>query len=102
MKSPRELFRNRPTLLDEPEVIDLLDYCDQLEDENIEFKFQKANNKELVMLDILQEVIKGCNALEKEQIEHERFGYEAPHYQESVLNLKTYILQRCRDEKIYL
>lgn len=102
MKSPRELFRNNPSLLDEPEVINLLEYCEQLEDENIEFKFQKANNKDLVMLDMLQEVIKGCEALEKEQMEHDRFGYEAPQYQESILNLKKYILARCRDEKIYL
>lgn len=102
MKSTRELFKNNPSLLEEPEVIDLLEYCKELEGENIEFKFQKTNNKELVMLDMLQEVIKGCNALEKERMEHERFGYEAPHYQQSILNLKRYILDRCRDEKIYL
>ena len=102
MRSPRELFKNNPSLLEEPEVIELLEYCEELESENVEFKFQKTNNKELVMLDMLQEVIKGCNDLEKEQLEHERFGYEAPNYQESILNLKRYILERCRDEKIYL
>lgn len=102
MKSTRELFKNKPSLLEEQEVIDLLEYCEELESEIIEFQFQKNNNKELVMLDMLQEVIKGCNALEKEQMEHERFGYEAPQYQESILNLKRYILGRCRDEKIYL
>ncbi|SFI42808.1 hypothetical protein [Halpernia frigidisoli] len=102
MKSPRELFNNNLSLLDEPEVMDLLEYCNELEEENIEFKFEKASNKELAMKDMLQEVIKGCNALEKEQIEHERFGYEEPQYQESILNLKKYILDRCREEKIYL
>lgn len=102
MRSPRELFKNNPSLLEEPEVIELLDYCEELESENVEFKFQKTNSKELVMLDMLQEVIKGCNDLEKEQVEHERFGYEAPRYQESILNLKRFILERCRDEKIYL
>ena len=59
MKSTRDLFKNNPTLLEEPEVIELLEYCDELEDENIEFKFQKANNKELAMIDMLQKVIKG-------------------------------------------
>jgi hypothetical protein len=43
-----------------------LDYCEQLQDEIVEFKFQKTNNKELAMLDMLNEVIKGCNAIEKE------------------------------------
>lgn len=102
MKSPRELFKNNPTLLDEPEVEQLLEYCEKLEEELIDFKFEKEKNKELAMKDMLQEVIKGCNDLEKEQAEHERFGYEAPNYQESILNLKRYILERCREEKIYL
>jgi len=102
MKSARELFKNNPSLLEEPEVLELLEYCDELEDEIVEFKFEKANNKELAMLDMLQEVIKGCNDLEKEQMEHERFGYEAPQYREAILNLKRYILSRCKDEKIYL
>ena len=102
MKSTRDLFKNNPALLEEPEVIELLEYCDELEDENIEFKFQKANNKELAMIDMLQEVIKGCKDLEKEQMEHDRFGYESPKYQEAILNLKKYILNRCREEKIYL
>ena len=102
MKSIREIFKNNPSLLDEPEVMQLIDYCEQLQDEIVEFKFQKTNNKELAMLDMLKEVIKGCNAIEKEQMEHERFGFEAPAYQETISNLKNYILKRCQDEKIYL
>lgn len=102
MKSIREIFKNNPSLLDEPEVAELLDYCEQLQDEIVEFKFQKTNNKELAMLDMLKEVIKGCNAIEKEQMEHERFGYPAPDYLETISNLKRYIYGRCKDEKIYL
>jgi hypothetical protein len=44
MKSTRELFKPNPSLLDEPEVEQLLDYCEQLQDEIVEFKFQKTNN----------------------------------------------------------
>jgi hypothetical protein len=102
MKSIREIFKNKDYLIDEPEVEKLLDYCEQLQDKIVEFKFEKEKNKELVMLDMLREVIKGCNAIEKEQGEHERFGYEAPNYQETIANLKNYILERCRDERIWL
>ena len=102
MKSIREIFKNNPSLLNETEVAQLLEYCEQLQDEIVEFKFQKTNNKELAMLDMLKEVIKGCNAIEKEQAEHDRFGYDAPNYQETISNLKRYILVRCRDEKIWL
>jgi hypothetical protein len=102
MKSIREIFKNNPSVLDEPEVAQLLEYCEQLQDEIVEFKFQKTNNKELAMLDMIKEVIKGCDAIEKEQAEHDRFGYDEPNYQETISNLKRYILKRCQDEKIWL
>jgi len=53
MKSTRELFKTNPSLLDEPEVAQLMAYCEQLQDEIVEFKFKKTNIKELAMLDML-------------------------------------------------
>lgn len=102
MKSIREIFKNNPSLLDEPEIIQLVNYCEELQDEIVEFKFRKTENKELAMLDMIKEVIKGCNSVEKEQMEHERYGYPAPNYQETISNLKNYIYDRCKDEKINL
>jgi len=102
MKSVREIFKNKEYLLEEPEVEKLIAYCEELQDEIVEFKFQKNDNKELAMLDMLREVIKGCNTIEKEQMEHERFGYEAPNYEATISNLKDYIYNRCREEKIWL
>jgi hypothetical protein len=102
MKNKLDIFKKAQDLLDEPEVQELLDYCDRLEDELVDFKFEKENNKQLIMLDMLKEVIKGCNAIEKEQLEHERFGYEAPDYRSTISNLKSYILEICKDNKIYL
>lgn len=102
MKNKLEIFKKAPDLLDEPEVQELLDYCERLEDELVDLKFDKEKSKELIMLDMIKEVIKGCNAIEKEQLEHERFGYEAPNYQATISNLKSYILEICRINKIYL
>ena len=102
MKNKLEIFKKAQDLLDEPEVVALLDYCEILEDELIEFKFEKDKNKELILLDMIKEVVKGCKAIEKEQAEHERFGYDAPNYQETISNLKSYILEICRNNKIYL
>lgn len=102
MKSVREIFKTKEYLLDEPEVERLIEYCEELQDEIVDFKFQKTKNKELAMLDMIREVIKGCNAIEKEQMEHERFGYEAPNYEATISNLKSYIYSRCKDEKIWL
>jgi hypothetical protein len=102
MKNKLEIFKKAPDLLDEPEVQELLDYCERLEDELIDLKFEKDKSKELIMLDMIKEVVKGCNTIEKEQLEHERFGYEAPNYQATITNLKNYIIAICRDNKIYL
>lgn len=102
MRNKLEIFKKAQDLLDEPEVQELLDYCEKLEDELVDFKFEKNKNKELILLDMIKEVLKGCNAIEKEQLEHERFGYEAPNYQETISNLKSYILEICRINKIYL
>ncbi|WP_269226696.1 hypothetical protein [Flavobacterium eburneipallidum] len=44
MKSTREIFKTNPSLLEKPEVANLLEYCEQLQDEIVEFKFQKTNN----------------------------------------------------------
>lgn len=102
MKNKLELFKKAQDLLDEPEVQELLDYCERLEDELIDLKFEKEKSKELILLDMIKEVIKGCNAIEKEQLEHERFGYEAPNYKATISNLKSYILGQCKDNQIYL
>jgi hypothetical protein len=102
MKKPRDLFKNKEYLLDEPEVEQLLDYCEQLQDEIVEFKFDKNNDKQLIMLDLLKEILKGCNEAQKQQAEHLRFGLEAPNFEESINNLKSYILERCKEEKIWI
>lgn len=102
MKNKLEIFKKAPDLLDEPEVQQLLEYCEKLEDELIDLKFEKNKNKELVLLDMIKEVVKGCNALEKEQMEHDRFGYEVPNYEATITNLKKYLLEICRDNQIYL
>ena len=102
MRNKLEIFKKAQELLEEPEVQELLNYCEQLEDELVDLKFEKNKNKELILLDMIKEVLKGCNAIEKEQLEHERFGYETPNYQATISNLKSYILEICRDNQIYL
>ncbi len=102
MINKNDLFKKAPDSLDEPEVQELLVYCEHLEDQLIDFKFEQAKSKEFILLDMIKEVVKGCHALEKEQKEHERFGYDAPNYKETVSNLKGYILDICRDNQIYL
>lgn len=100
MKNKLDIFKNAPTLLDEPEVQQLLAYCESLEDELVDLKFEKANNKELVMLDMLKEVVKSCTEIQKLEMEHERFGYPLPDYSEAIRSLKSYIYEMNRINKL--
>jgi hypothetical protein len=102
LKNLYEIFKKNSDLLDEPEVMQLLEYCEKLQDEIIDHKFDKQQDKQLILLDIIREIIKGCNEVEKEQMKHERFGYEAPNYQATISNLKSYILEICKDNQVYL
>jgi hypothetical protein len=102
MKNKLDIFEKAKDLLDEPEVQELLDYCDGLEDQIIDMKFDKDKNKEHILLDMLREVIKGCNELEREKYEHERFGFEKPDYEDKINNLKDYILDMCKANRIWL
>lgn len=102
MKNKQEIFKSAPLLLDEPEVQQLLAYCEGLEDELVEFKFEKSNNKELIMLDMLKEVVKSCAAIQQQEMEHERFGYPLPDYSEAIRNLRSYIFEMDRINKLRL
>lgn len=102
MKSLREILRESPELVDDPTMKELLHYCEELENEVVDLRFEKNNSKELILLDMVREVVKSCNTLEKEQMEHGRFGYSAPDYAEAVKQLKWYILSLCKESRIYL
>lgn len=102
MKQIRNIFANKEFLLDEPEVEQLILHCEELQDSLVEFKFEKDNNKQLIMLDMIKEIVKACSQIEKQQREFIRFELEAPDFEASISNLKSYIIENCRDNKIYL
>ncbi len=102
MKNKLEIFKNAQLLLDEPVVQQLLSYCESLEDELVEYKFEKSNNKELIMLDMLKEVVKSCAAIRQQEMEHKRFGYDLPDYSEAIQNLSRYIFEMNRDSRLGL
>ena len=102
MKKPRELFKNKSHLLEETEVEQLLEYCEKLQDEMVDLKFQQKESKQLIMLDMLKEIVKACEETEKQQRESIRFGLEPPDFEESISNLKRFLIVRCRENGIWL
>jgi ribosomal protein L29 len=47
MKNKLEIFKKAQDLLDEPEVKELLEYCDSLEDELVDLKFKKNQQQRI-------------------------------------------------------
>ena len=54
------------------------------------------------MLDMLKEVVKSCTAIQQQEMEHKRFSYPLPDYSESIWNLKSYLLEMNRNNKLGL
>jgi uncharacterized tellurite resistance protein B-like protein len=102
MKKLRELFKNKPHLLDESEVEQLITYCEKLKDELVDLKFEQNANKQVIMLDMLKEIVKACEETEKQQKEFLRFGLEPPNYEDSISNLKRFLIVRFRENGIWL
>ncbi|MEO0060122.1 MAG: hypothetical protein RLZZ312_1769 [Bacteroidota bacterium] len=102
MKQIKTIFKDKDYLLDEPEIEQLVEYCEQLLDQIVEFKFEKSKDKQLVMLDMIKEIVKACDDIQKQQTEFVRFGLEPPDFEAGIRNLRSYIFDSCRINKIKL
>jgi hypothetical protein len=98
MKKPRDFFRDKPELLDESSVLDLIDYCQELEGELLEKKRVEKYNKEQLLLQFIKELHDSCKTLEEQEEESKRFRETPPvDFQVAVSNLKRYIENFCKD-----
>jgi hypothetical protein len=78
--------------MDEPEVMELIEYCRELEGDVLDVKINKQYDKEEVLLNIVKEIYSSCRQLIKDEEESVRFG-ETPRvdFEKSIVNLKRYI-----------
>jgi hypothetical protein len=92
MKNINQIFKNNRRLMDEPEVVELMEYCRELEGEIMEVEINKQYDKEEVLLNIVRDIYRSCKETIKDQEESVRFG-ETPRvdFEKSIVNLKRYI-----------
>jgi len=76
----------------EPEVIELIEYCQELEGEVLEKKIEDTYSKEEIYLQILKEIYDSCDKTLTDDQLSERFK-EIPRvdFKEAVINLKKYM-----------
>jgi hypothetical protein len=92
MKSVNQIFKNNTHLIDEPEVIELIEYCQELEGEVLEKKIEDTYSKEEIYLQMLKDIYDSCDKTLTDDQLSERFK-ETPRvdFKEAVINLKKYM-----------
>jgi len=78
--------------MDTPEVMELIEYCRELEGDVMDVEINKQYDKEEVLHNIVKEIHSSCRQLISDEEESVRFG-ETPRvdFEKSILNLKEYI-----------
>lgn len=92
MKNINQIFKDNKHLMDELEVVELIEYCWELEGKVMEVEINKQYDKEEVLLNIVRDIHKSCKEIIKEEEDSIRFG-ETPRvdFEKSIVNLKRYI-----------
>jgi hypothetical protein len=92
MKSVNQIFKNNTHLMDEPEVIELIEYCQELEGKFMEVEINKQYDKEDILINVIRDIKESCEQTINDNEESIRFN-EIPRvdFEKSVVNLKKYI-----------
>lgn len=92
MKNINQIFKNNKHLMDSLEVMELIEYCRELEGDVMDVEINKQYDKEEVLHNIVKEIHSSCHQLISDEEESVRFG-ETPRvdFEKSILNLKEYI-----------
>ena len=92
MKNINQIFKNNTRLMDEPEVIELIEYCQELEGKLMEVEINKQYDKEDILINVVRDIKESCEQTINDNEESIRFN-EIPRvdFEKSVVNLKKYI-----------
>ena len=103
MKTPYEIFKNNPELLEIPAVKELASEYTEVCDALIDLRQVSEMSKEKFLLILVREIRESISMELKRDLEAERFGEsERVDFKYAVENLRQYINDYCRDHQIYL
>ena len=80
--------------MDQPEVIELIEYCQELEGEVLEKKIDNTYNKEHMLKTMLSDILSSCREYEENKILKDRYPelYNELDTNSLVKNLMDYII----------
>ena len=103
MKTPLEIFKNNPELLENGAVKELVSEYENVCDALIDLQQVTDMSKEKFLKILLLEIRQSIEMELKRDLEAERFGEtERVNFKTAIENLRNYIDDYCRDHKIYL
>lgn len=100
MKSIKQIFKNNPELMYEPEVEDLIEYCRELEGQVMEYSLASNYNKEINVTYIVRDIHISCVEIIKQ--DEDRFNDKEIDYKQAIINLDKYIVKLCEEYRIPL
>jgi hypothetical protein len=102
MKTPSEIFKNNPELLENPSVKELVAEYEEVCDALIDLQQVTEMSKEKYLKILVREIRESISMELKRDLEAERFGEtERVDFKTAVENLQGYIREYCRDHQIY-
>ena len=100
MKSTNQILSTNPSLRNVDEVINLIEYCQELEDEVIELKQVDVSVMENKLTYMVRDIYHSINETLKEDADSIRFGEtNRVDFKGSVNNLKEFLLDFSRTNK---
>jgi hypothetical protein len=92
VKNINQMFKNNTSLMDYPEVEELIEYCRDLEGEVVQKKIDDIYDKEEIYLQILKDIYESCGKTLEDQETSDRFKEIPPvDFKMSIINLKKYL-----------
>jgi len=92
VKNINQMFKNNTSLMDYPEVEELIEYCRDLEGEVVQKKIDDIYDKEGIYLQILKDIYESCGKTLEDQETSDRFKEIPPvDFKMSIINLKKYL-----------
>lgn len=92
MKNINQIFKNNKHLMDEPEVVELVEYTKELEGKVLERNIEDTYDKEEIYLQILHDIYESCEKTLDDHGLSERFKEIEPiDFKQCVVNLKKYM-----------
>jgi len=92
MKSIKQIFRNDQKLISNSAVIELIDYCHELEDEIINNKQSSKFNNEDILTELTRDIYSSIVDTLNDDEEAKRFvELNQIDYEDALINLKKYL-----------